>query len=123
MVHDRDVVITRQRIEPGSAEAFREWYAAEEDNREQVRAGLRDGGVHVESIFVEEVGGDEYLTFYIEADDFAAAEENFRDTDHENVEAFQELVEDAIVGGLDAFHADRTEALFHVVADPDADER
>lgn len=119
MEENRDVVLTRQRIKPGRADDFREWYAAEADNREQVRAGLRDGGVHVESIFIEEIAGEDYLTFYIEADDFEAAETSFRKTDHENVEAFQELVEDAVVGGLAAFHSDRTEALFHVVADPE----
>ena len=118
MPGDRDVVLTRQRLEPGGADAIREWYATEEGNREQVRAGLRDGGIRVETVFIEEIDGESYLTFYVDAADFAAAEASFLDTDHDNVRAFQDLVEEVVVGGLDAFHAERTEALFHVEADP-----
>lgn len=116
----KDVLLSRQEIVPGEADTLREWFAGEAENKDAVRAALRDEGVYVESVFIHSTDDGEYLLYYIEADDFDAAIEEFLESEHENIQQYQEVVEQTLVGGLDAYHADRSDLLFHAVVDADA---
>lgn len=116
---EKDVLLSRQEIEPGEADALREWFAGEAENKDAVRAALRDEGVYVESVFIHSTDDGEYLLYYIEADDFDVALEEFLESEHENIQQYREVVEQTLVGGLDAYHQDRSDLLLHAVVDPD----
>lgn len=116
---EKDVLLSRQEIVPGEADTLREWFAGEAENKEAVRAALRDEGVYVESVFIHSTDDGEYLLYYIEADDFDEALEAFLESKHENIQEYQKVVEQALRGGLDGYHQDRSDLLLHAVVDPE----
>lgn len=115
----KEVLLSRQEIVPGEADTLREWFAGEAENKEAVRAALRDEGVYVESVFIHSTDDGEYLLYYIEATDFDEALEEFLESEHENIQQYQTIVEQALVGGLDGYHQDRSDVLLHAVVNPD----
>lgn len=115
----KDVLLSRQEIVPGETETLREWFAGEAENKDQVRDALRDEGVHVESVFIHTTDEGATLLYYIEADDFDEAIAAFLASEHENIQQYQEVVEQTLVGGLEGYHRDRADVLFHAVVDPD----
>lgn len=117
---DRENVLTVQEIEPGYTDKVEEWFAADSEDEEELKESLREEGVLVESSFVHKTESADYLIFYIEAEDFDHAVEEFNSTESEDIKKFQSLFDEILVGGMEQYHADRADPLFDIVVDEDA---
>lgn len=114
---DRDFVLSVQKIEPGKADEFRERFDMSEEEREGLVEQLHEEGITIESVFIENRDDGEYLLYYIEADDFDHALETWKASESEATEAYQDLIEESLVGGVEGYHADRSELIFHIDTD------
>jgi hypothetical protein len=61
----------------------REWAAELDRRRDEVLATLSDEGVVVESVFLDRVGGDDVLVYYVKARDAEAAARAVRRSRHD----------------------------------------
>lgn len=114
---EKDVILSVQEIEPGKADRLREWFSRDDRDGEQAKESLRNEGIWAESAFIYSMDDTEYLLYYIEADDFEHAMEEFSRSDYGNIKRYKEIIDDVMVGGLDQYHSDRAEELFHIVVD------
>lgn len=96
-----DVVLTKQRIEPGKTDRLREWCAEIREREDEALATLEDEGMHAEAAFVESHGGDEYLIYYMKADDIDAVYEAFSESEHAIDEEHRTVMRDVLVSGED----------------------
>lgn len=117
---DKDVILTVQEIVPGETDRIEAWFEQESENKAEVKEALREEGVFVESAFVNRTDEGDYLYYYIEAADFEEALSEFKSSEHDNIQEFQALVDEALVGGMDAYHEDRAENIFSIVVDPES---
>ncbi len=62
-----ETVCVRVRLKPGSVERVREWAAELNRRRDEVSATLRDEGVVVESVFLDQAASDDFLVYYLKA--------------------------------------------------------
>ena len=105
------VILSVQRIEPGMADAVEAFYRDYHEEQADHYDGLREGGIDVESAFVHRTDDGAFLYYYFEADDPAAMLAEWRAEDKWMDRAF---IEEAIVGGIDAYHAETVPAVLHV---------
>jgi uncharacterized protein DUF6176 len=61
------------RLKPGSLEQARAWAAELNRRPDEVLATLRDEGVVIESVFLDETGDGDYLVYYMKARSLADA--------------------------------------------------
>lgn len=105
------VILSVQGIEPGKADAVEAFYREYHENQDEHYEELREGGIAVESAFVRRTDHGDYLYYYFEADDPAAMLREWREEDKWMDRAF---IEEAIVGGIDAYHAETATPVLHV---------
>lgn len=117
---EKDVILSIQPIVEGKVPVLEDWFASEAENKAKVQEALVDEGILVESVFVQVSRGDEYLVYYIVAANFEDAMEEFLASEHENIQQYHEVVEETLVGGLEEYHANRSEILHHAVPDPES---
>lgn len=63
-----DVVLTKQRIEPGETDRLREWCTEIQEREAEALATLEAEGMHEEAAFVEAGDDGEYLVYFMKAD-------------------------------------------------------
>lgn len=114
---DQQILLSVQKIKPGGAEKLRERFARQDDRKDELVEQLDEEGITVESVFINEIDGEEYLLYYIEADDFDHALETWENSDSEATKQYQDLIEETLVGGVEGYHADRSERIFHIDTD------
>jgi hypothetical protein len=63
-----DVVLTKQRIEPGKISQLREWTEEIRQRENEAVATLKNEGMHSESAFIESTADGDFLVYYMEAE-------------------------------------------------------
>jgi hypothetical protein len=111
---EQDVVLSVQKIRPGGAEKLESRFASQAERKDALVEQLEEEGITVESVFIHEIDGDQYLLYYIEADDFDEAIETWKASDSAATAEYQALIEETLDGGLDGYHADRADNIFHI---------
>ena len=91
-----DVVLTKQRIEPGKTERLREWTAEIRDREDEALATLENEGMHLEAAFVEHTDEGDFLVYFMKADDVAAVSSAFEESDHEIDHEHAEVLGDVL---------------------------
>ena len=76
------VQCARIRLKPGSLERVRAWQKELTQREDEVLETLRDEGVWVESVFLEELEGVHYLVYYMKCLDFEKGHEVFSKSIH-----------------------------------------
>jgi hypothetical protein len=107
-----DVILTRQRVEPGKEERLREWMAEIRDREDEARATHEDEGMLTESAFLER--GDEgemFLVYYMECEAWEQVVEAFSNSEHDIDEAHERVMEEVLVDGADV---GEFELLYHL---------
>lgn len=110
------VMLSVQRIVPGMADEVEAFYREYHDHQKDHYEGLREGGIAVESAFVHRTDHGDFLYYYFEADDPEAMLQEWREEDKW---MDREFIEEAIVGGIDAYHADTATPMLHAVVPDD----
>lgn len=93
-----EVVLVRQRIEPGETDRLREWYAELADREDEVVATLEHEAVYTETAFVETTENGDYLYGYMEADDLEAADAAGDAEEYDVDEEHHAVLEKALTG-------------------------
>ena len=70
------------KLKPDSLERVRAWQRELNQRPEEVLATLRDEGVSIESVFLDEVNGDAYLIYYMRAIDLHESRQTARRSTH-----------------------------------------
>ena len=118
MSDDRAARLSVQKLHPGGAEAFRERFDRTPAEKTDMYDQLRDEGIHVEAVFIEEREDGDYLLYYIEADDYDRMVEEFKTSDEDWAQDYRAFLEDHVVGGVEAYHATLPECIFHIDVPP-----
>lgn len=111
-----DVVLTKQRIEPGKTERLREWMAEIRQREEEARETHENEEMAAEAAFLEETEDGDFLIYYMEAEDIEHAAEAFNDSTHE-IDAEHKAVMDNVledptdVGDFELFYHLRNPGL------------
>lgn len=107
-----DVVLTKNRIEPGKTERLREWMSEIRSRDEEAVETLRHEGMHTEAAFLERTDEGDYLVYFMEAADIEAVFEAFESSpheiDHEHRAVMEEVLADEPTGS-------EIELLYHMV--------
>lgn len=93
--HNRDVTeaqLVWYRLESGGEERLREWAEEVQSRRDEAVQTLRDEGTLTETAFLESRSDGDYVSFYMEAEDLAAAHEAFEESDHDIDEEFAQVL-------------------------------
>lgn len=72
----------RIRLKPGSLPLVREWAKRLNDEMAEVRKLLRNEGMQVESVFLEESPEGEFLIYYLRSEDFGKARATSKASTH-----------------------------------------
>ena len=78
-----DVVLTKQRIEPGKTERLRAWSDEIRDREDEALETLENGGMHLEAAFVEHDDDGDYEAF----------DASEHEIDREHAEVLDEVLE------------------------------
>jgi len=84
--------LVRYRLEPGGEERLQEWAEEVESRRDEAVETLQAEGMLTETAFLESRPDGHYVSFYMEAEDLAAAHEEFEEADHDIDEAFVQVL-------------------------------
>lgn len=106
-----DVVLTKQRIEPGETDRLREWCTEIRERETEALATLEAEGMHEEAAFVESDDEGDYLVYFMKADDIDAVYEAFEESDHAIDEAHKAVMRDVLVSGE---NVGEYELLYHL---------
>lgn len=106
-----EVTLIRYRIKDGKRERVDEWMDTVDSRREEAIETLQDEGVYSESAFLESRGNSDYLIFYMEADDIAAAHETARNSSHDIDQEFAQFLDDVIADDQPEID---TEPVYHL---------
>jgi hypothetical protein len=77
------------QLKPGSVERARAWAAELRSRAEEVLATLRDEGVVIESVFLDERSDGDYLVYYMKARSLDQAREVVQRSPHD-IDAFHQ---------------------------------
>ncbi|RDI72400.1 DUF6176 family protein [Halopelagius longus] len=93
-----EVILTKNRIEPGKRDRLREWMTEITTRREEAIETLRYEGMISEAAFLEQTDDADYLVYYMEAEDIDGVYEAFQSSpyeiDHEHGEVLDEVLAD-----------------------------
>ncbi|MFC6824310.1 DUF6176 family protein [Halopelagius fulvigenes] len=107
-----DVVLTKNRIEPGKTDRLREWMAEITTRREEAIETLRYEGMISEAAFLERTDSDDYLVYYMEAEDIDGVYEAFRSSPYEIDREHGEILDEVLA---DDQPKRDIELLYHLV--------
>ena len=91
-----DVVLTKQKIEPGKTPRLKEWMDEIRGREDEAIQTLKNEGVYAESAFIERTDDGEYLVYYMEAEDMGHVFEAFSESSHEIDLEHQEVMSDVL---------------------------
>jgi len=106
-----EVLYSVQEIEEGKTDEVREWFQEWQDVETDLHDALREEGIWVESVFIHSRDDGDYLHYYIEANDVEEMLETFEASDA--YDEFKDFIDGCLVGGLDDYHSERPEMIFH----------
>jgi hypothetical protein len=106
-----DVVLTRQRIESGKTEQLREWMTEIRQREDEARETLENEGMVAEAAFLEQTEDEDFLVYYMEAEDVEHVYEAFSDSSHDIDEEHKAVMNDVLE---DSANVDGFELLYHL---------
>jgi hypothetical protein len=106
-----DVVLVKQRVEPGKEQRLREWLREVQRRQDEAEETLRDEGVLTESAFLEHTDRGTFLVSYMEAEDMHRVQESFEQSDHQIDEEHKAVMRDVLVDGR---NVGEYEQLYHL---------
>ena len=118
---NKDVVTSVQEIKPGKEEAIREHFDIKAETRDALQDQLRDEGIYIESLFIDEREDGAYLCSYIKAENWQQMVEEWRNSDAEEAVVLKDFLDETIVGGWRQFHQRQMENIFHIEVPPQGD--
>lgn len=93
-----EVVLTKQKIEPGKTERLKEWMSEIREREQEAIETLQSEGMHSEAAFLEQSEGGDYLVYYMAAENmhdvFKSFEDSSHDIDEEHKQIMHEVLED-----------------------------
>lgn len=107
-----DVVLTKQKIEPGKTERLKEWMSEIREREDEAIETLQSEGMHSEAAFLEECEDGEYLVYYMAAEDIREVYESFEESSHDIDEAHKQVMDEVLEDGEDVGNY---ELLYHMV--------
>lgn len=107
-----DVVVSKRRVDPGKVGRLREWMAEVREREDEAVETLQNEGVYTESTFLGRDEEGPYLLYYVEAEDFEAAMEAYRESDHDIDREHRAVMDEVLADD----HPDEgIEPLYHLV--------
>ena len=91
-----DVVLTRQRIEPGKTEKLREWLSKVRERENEACETLESEGMASEAAFLEQTEDGDFLVYYMEAEDLEQAYEAYAESSHEIDAEHEDVLSDVL---------------------------
>ncbi|MFC4553020.1 MULTISPECIES: DUF6176 family protein [Halorussus] len=107
-----DVVLTKQKVEPGKEERLREWMAEVRSREDEALETLAQEGMHTESAFLEHTDDGTYLVYFMEADDMDAVYDAYQNSDHDIDHEHQSVMAETLA---DFENVGDYEPLYHLV--------
>jgi hypothetical protein len=80
MAASHEAVCARVRLKPGSVARAREWASYLAEHRQESLERLAAEGVSIESVFLDESGGDAFLVYYMRTVSIEKAQQVARDS-------------------------------------------
>ena len=115
-----DVVLTRERVEPGCEDRLREWMAEVKRRESEAMETLAHEGMVAEAAFLDEQPEATYLMYYMEAEDLDEVYEAFRSSPYEIDREHAAVVDEVLA---DDQPDEQPELLYHAVNGGAVDER
>lgn len=94
-----DVVLTKQKIEPGKTPRLKEWMGEIRTREDEAIETLESEGMHSEAAFIERTDEGDYLVYYMEAEDMEHVFESFSKSSHEIDLEHQEVMSELLESG------------------------
>lgn len=92
-----DVVLSKQRVEPGKEDRLREWMAEIRRRVEEARATHEDEGMLTESAFLERTNDGTFLVYYMECERWSRAVTAYENSDHAIDEEHKRVMDEVLV--------------------------
>lgn len=93
-----ETICIRTKIKHNSIKEVRRWFQTLQEKSDEVLVSLKDEGVIIESVFLDEQDSDYYLIYYMKAKDLKHAHEvaikSTLDIDKYHKKCFKELCEE-----------------------------
>ncbi len=70
-----DANCVRIKLKKGSLEGVRKWFQTLRERSDEVIETLENEGVIIESVFLDHIGEDDYLVYYMRAENFSTVKE------------------------------------------------
>jgi hypothetical protein len=106
-----DVALTRQQLESGKTEQLREWMTEIRQREDEARETLADEGMVAEAAFLERTEDNDFLVYYMEAEDLEHASDAFSDSTHDIDEEHKAVMNDVLEDSADG---GEFELLYHL---------
>ncbi|SIQ69031.1 hypothetical protein SAMN05421858_0094 [Haladaptatus litoreus] len=91
-----DVVLTKQKIEPGKTERLKEWSEEVRERKDEAVETLQNEGMHAESAFIERTDDGDFLVYYMKAEDIHEVYEAFENSTHEIDREHEEVMRETL---------------------------
>ena len=106
-----DIVLAKQRIEPGKTERLEAWAREVRDRESEAVETLRNEGTHSETAFVEHADDGDSLVYRMKAEDVDAAYEAHEESSHDVDEEHERVLTGVLETGEDVGDYD---LLYHL---------
>lgn len=107
-----EVVLTKNRIEPGKTEQLREWMAEIQSRRDEAVKTLQYEGMYSEAAFLEQTADGDYLLYYMEAEDIDSVFEAFESSPYKIDQEHKKIMDDVLA---DDQPEGNIELLYHLL--------
>ncbi|GAA0260523.1 DUF6176 family protein [Haladaptatus pallidirubidus] len=87
-----ETTLFRYRLKPGRIERLREWVEEVNSRRDEAIETLQDESVFSEAAFLNSTEDEDYVMFYMEAEDLEMAHEVFESSQHDLDQEFKQLL-------------------------------
>lgn len=107
-----EVLLTKNRIEPGKTERLREWTEEIKRRHDEAIETLQHESMYSEAAFLERTDDENYLVYFLEAEDIDQVFKAFESSPYEIDEEHQEVMNEVLAD--DDANRD-IELLYHLV--------
>jgi len=112
--HMTEAVLTKQRVEDGKTDQLVEWMSEVREREDEVVETFQSEGMVTEAAFLEHNEDDDYLVYFMEAEDLREVYESFGESTHEIDEEHKEIMSD-VLEDSEELGVGNYELLYHMV--------
>jgi hypothetical protein len=80
MVDKMDVTCGMIKLKANSLDTVRQWTKVMNERKNEALQTIQNEGITVESVFLAKIGGDDFLVYYIRANDLQKSREVFKNS-------------------------------------------